>query len=101
DDEIAHHGQLAATAERKAADGGDHRLAAAGDIVPAGGKVLDHGLGEAVGLHFLDIRTGGKGLLRTGDDDGADAGICLEGGENAPQLVKQLAVQRVQRLRPV
>ena len=51
DDDVAHHRQLAAAAEREAGDRGDHRLAHLADRLPvAADESLRVGVDEAVGL---------------------------------------------------
>ena len=81
DDEVAHHGELAAAAEREAGDRRDRRLAAARDAVPGRDEVLLVGLHVGLGLHLLDVGAGGERLLAAGDDDAADAVVGLEGVE--------------------
>ncbi len=73
DDDVAHHRQLAAAAERIAADGGDGRLAAAGHAVAADGEeIAGEHVDEAFRLHFLDIGARGERLFAAGEQDTAD-----------------------------
>jgi hypothetical protein len=58
-------------------------------------------LGGRHRLHLLDVGAGGERLLRTGDDDRADAVVFVERDGGRRDLVSQLRVQRVQRLRPI
>jgi len=47
DDEVAHHGEFTATAQREAADGRDHRLADGADGFPvAGDEIAAVGVGK-------------------------------------------------------
>lgn len=63
DDEVAHHRQLAAAAQGKAADGGDHGLADAADGLPVARDVVALvGVGKAVLSHGADIGAGRKGF---------------------------------------
>ena len=91
DDDVAHHGELAAAAEAVAGDGGDERLA---HLRHAGGRrrlIARESLDEGKGRHLLDVGAGGEGLLRAGDDDRADIGIRLEGVERGKQLADRAA----------
>ena len=101
DDEIAEHRQLAATTERVSGDGGDQRLTSCCDAIPRGEEILDVCVHVRLGLHFLDVGTGGEGALGTGDQDGSDAVVRLEVGNRGDDLVHQLGVQRVESLRAV
>ena len=71
DDEVGHHRHLAAAAEREAGDRGDPRLAGRGDLLPAGEEVGAVHVGEALGLHFLDVGAGGEGLFAAAGEDEA------------------------------
>src|SRR5438876_205834 len=79
DDDVAHHRDLAAAAEGKTGDRGDHRFAALRDALPAAGDEV-FGIGLYVGLlgHFLDVGAGGEGLVAAGQHNGADRRIGLE-----------------------
>jgi hypothetical protein len=102
DDEVAHHGQLAAAAQGKAADGRDHRLAHAADLLPvAGDVVLVVDVGEGVGGHGADVGAGGKRLFAAGQDDAADAVVGVKAFERLAQLIHELVVQGVELLGPV
>lgn len=57
-DDVAHHGELAAAAERKAVDGSDDRLADAGHVTPRRKEVVLVVRDVVAVLHFLDVRSG-------------------------------------------
>ena len=79
DDDVAHHRDLAAAAERKAGDRGDDRLAALRDPLPAAGdEVFEIDLGIGLAGHLLDIGAGGKGLVVAGQNDRAYRVIGFE-----------------------
>ena len=101
DDEIGHHRDLAAAAERKAGDRGDPRLAGRGDLLPAGEEIWPIHVGEALALHLLDVGAGGEGLFAEPVSTSAAlaVGSASIGGERGDQLGQHLAVERVQRLR--
>ena len=98
---VALHGELAAAAERKACDRGDHRLAHGGGPIPVRGEVAQIGFGEGLFRHFLDVGAGGESLVGAGDHDAADIGVGLEGVERVRQVGHQRAVERIERLRAV
>ena len=101
-DEVAHHRQLAAAAQRKAADGGNHGLANAADGFPvAGDEVALVGINKAQLLHGRNVRASGKGALAAGEDDAAHFVIGVKRLERQPQLVHQLVIERVELLRAV
>ena len=52
-------------------------------------------------LHFLDVGTGGEGVLVAGQHDRADRRIGVECQKLRAQLVHQPIAQRVQRRRAV
>ncbi len=104
DDEVGHHRQLAAAAERVAVDRGDPRLARAADEVggPAGEHVAGVELGGGLGGHLLDVRPRGEGLLACACDHRATlARVGLELGEGGDQVLEHRARQRVERFGPV
>ena len=102
DDDVAHHGELAAAAERIAADRGNGRLAAARDAVAAdGGEVRREHVDEALRLHLLDVGAGGKGLFAAGHDDAADRVVRLEVVDGGGDLAEDAERQRIEHLRPV
>jgi hypothetical protein len=102
DHDVAHHRQLAATAQREAGHCGDHRLADRADGFPvAGDQVAGVGRDEVVLGQHADVGAGGKGFVAAGDHDRADAGVGVEASQRGAQLVHQAVIQRVQRLRPV
>ena len=79
DDDVAHHRDLAAAAERKTGDRRDHRLAALPDPLPAAGdEVFEVDFGIGLARHLLDIGAGGEGLVVAGQNDGADRVIAFE-----------------------
>ena len=96
EDEVAHHGQLAASAEGEAGDRGDDRLAHRGQPLPPGEAVI--GIHLAVGpvLHLLDVGAGGERLRRAGDDKAAYGRIGIRRGHRVKQLGGELPVDRVQ-----
>ncbi|MNN65425.1 hypothetical protein D3C81_1809250 [compost metagenome] len=51
--------------------------------------------------HFLDIGAGGERFGRTGQQHAADAWIAFEGVQRLVQLVDQLRVERIKRLRAI
>ena len=89
DDEVAHHGELAAAAEREARHRGDHRLAPARHLLPAGEEIGQIGVRVGELRHLLDVGAGREGLLRSGDDDAADIGVRLEGVEGLVHLAQR------------
>jgi len=92
DDDVAHHRQFAAAAERVTADGGDRRLAAARHAVAADrGKVAGEHVDKSLGLHFLDVGAGGKRLFAAGDQDATDRIICLDAAAIGRILMTQNA----------
>jgi hypothetical protein len=96
-DDVHHHGELAAAAERVAVDGGDGGLADLEQAV----EVLEHvgvvPVDELALGHLLDVRAGdeGLGLRVAGDDDAADVGVLVERLEGGGELGGDLAVERV------
>ncbi|MCY1441367.1 hypothetical protein D9M71_576800 [compost metagenome] len=96
--EVAHQRQLAAAAQRVAGDRGDDRLAPRGDAVGLGEVVVVVDLRKLLVRQFLDVRAGGEGLARTGEDDAADLRIGLQAVEHLVEFADQLRVERIQRL---
>ena len=78
DDEIAHHGELAAPAQGKARNSGDHGLATARHPVPADEEIIHIGVGIGELGHFLDVRTCREGLVGSCDHDAADVTVGVE-----------------------
>jgi hypothetical protein len=74
-DEIAHHCELTAAAERKACDGGDDRLSRTRHRVPAADKVVEEGVDETLIAHLLDVGARRKSLLGACQHYAADAVI--------------------------
>ena len=101
DDDVAHHRELAAAAERIARDGGDDGRAHGGELRPAAEVVAHQHLEPRLGLHLLDVGAGGERALRAGDDDRADPLVGIEGGCRRHDVPHHLRVQRVERLGPV
>ena len=102
DDDVAHHRQFAAAAERIAADGGNGRLAAVGDAVAAdrdeiAGKHVDEGFR----LHFLDVGAGGEGLFAAGQQDASDPVVGFEIVDRGGDFAKHAERQRIEHLRAV
>ncbi len=77
-DKVAHHGQLAAAAERIAGDGGDDRLARPRHASQRAEEVVEIGLGEGLVAHLLDVGAGGESLVGAGEHDAADSRVRLE-----------------------
>ncbi|MCY1547698.1 hypothetical protein D9M68_837680 [compost metagenome] len=100
-DEVAHQRQLAAAAQGVAGHCGDDRLAPVADAVGGGEEVLEVDLRVLLVGHLLDVRPGGEGLGRAGDDQAADPGVGFQAVQRLVEFGDQLAVQRVERLRPV
>ena len=102
EDEIAHHREFAAAAEREARHRGDDRLAQPRDVLPARDEVLEEDIGEALVLHLLDVGAGGEGLLRAGQHDRADRPRSPSNASSAALSSSISArVERVERLRPI
>ena len=96
DDEVAHHRQLAAAAQRETSHCRDHRLAHLAHGFPVArdevGAVRVH---EGLVGHRRDVGAGGKRLVVAGDDDAADAVVAVEVQQGGTELVHQRVVQRV------
>ena len=73
DDEVGHHRHFAAAAQREAGDRGDPRLAGRGDLLPAGEEIGRIHVGEALGLHLLDVGAGGERLFASRSGPGSAA----------------------------
>ena len=102
DDEVAHHRQLAAAAEREARDRGDHRLPDPQHRLPArGDEIVEEHVGIVALAHLLDVGAGGERLLRPGQHDRADRRVGVEGEQLVAEFAHELIAQRVQRLRAV
>src|SRR5262249_21478375 len=97
----AHHGELAAAAEREARDRGDDRLAHARKPLVVGRVVGTENVDIRLVRHLLDVGACGKGLVRTGHEDAADIGVGVEGLDRTEQLVPQGDVERIERLRSI
>lgn len=78
-EDVGHHGELAAAAQRMTGHGGDDGLLDLGrELRPRLDEALRVGLGEGERRHLLDIRTSSERLLRAGQDDDRDAVRCIE-----------------------
>jgi hypothetical protein len=98
DDEVAHHGDLAAASESEPRHRRDRWFPAALEPRPIAEEVPVIDVDKALGRHFLDIGPRRKGPVRAREDDGPDHWIGLERVELGVQLQDQLTVQRVERL---
>ncbi|MNV58565.1 hypothetical protein D3C71_1509510 [compost metagenome] len=99
DDEIAHHGQLTATAQRKTADSGNDGLADGADRFPVAGDVVALvGVGKTVFRHGANIGSGGERSFTAGNDHAADLLVGIKRLQGGPQFIHQLIVQRVELL---
>jgi hypothetical protein len=98
EDEVAHHRQLAAAAEREARHRRDHGLACAGELLPAGEIIVAIHLAKALRLHLLDVGAGGERLLAAGQHCAPLRAIGIERGHRSVELAQHLIVERVQRL---
>ncbi len=102
DDQVAHHRQLAATAQRVARHRGDDGLAhRAQRLVVLRDVVVAVHLRVAPVGHRADVGAGGERLLAAGDHDDRDAGVVVEGAQRRGQLRGERIVQRVEALRAV
>src|SRR4051794_2713837 len=101
-DDVAHHGEFAAAAERIAADGRDGGFAASGDAAAANrGEIAGEHVDEAFRLHLLDVGAGGECLFAAGEQDAADLVVGLEIVDGRRDLGKHAERQRVEHFRPV
>ncbi len=102
DDEIAEHGEFAASAERPSRDRGDHRLAHGSDAVVGFGEEvrLEH---VHVGLrrHLLDVGARREGAVGSGQHDASHGVVAVPCLERSDQFLQELAIQRIERFRPV
>jgi hypothetical protein len=86
-EDVAHHGQLAAAAQRVPVYGCDQGLLEEGDEVgPLFYEVVAVGGAEGEVGHLFDVGAGGEGFVRAGEDDGADGGGGLEGAEGGVEF---------------
>ena len=99
DDEIAHHCEFTATAQRVASNGCDDRFLCVVETVAFGRKELcaDH-INEGFFRHFGDVSTSGKCLFRTSDDDAAHLLVFISGFECIAQFAEKFRVQRIESL---
>ena len=101
DQQVAHHRQLTAAAERVARDRRDGGCAGGGELGPRREEVGGENVCERQFGHLLDVRARREGLLVAGDDDRADARIVVEFGCGRGDFVHHLTVERIERLGPV
>ena len=95
--EIAHHGQLAAAAEGEAGHCGNHRLPDPQHRLPAlADEILQQGGGMGAILHFLDVGAGGEGFFVSGQNDGADCRVVVERQELIADLLHHGIAQCIQ-----
>jgi hypothetical protein len=99
--QIAHHRQLTAAAQRVAGDRGDGRGAGRGELGPLGEEVGGEHVGERQARHLLDVCACREGLLVACHDDRPNALVIVEFGCGCGDFVHHLAVERVECLRPV
>jgi hypothetical protein len=86
DDEVAHHGQLAASTQCIARDRGDQWFAASGNAIPLCQVVALENVRMGQGCHLANVGAGGEGPFGAGDDDAADAIIRLQTIQGDQQL---------------
>uniref|UniRef100_A0A2M4DGG5 Putative secreted protein n=1 Tax=Anopheles darlingi TaxID=43151 RepID=A0A2M4DGG5_ANODA len=100
-DNVTHHRQLAATAERVPVNGRNDRLLCLGHSRPVGQEVGVDALGVRVRLHFLDVGTGRERLLAARDHDRSDRIVRLVPIQCVANFGHQPIAQRIQCLRSV
>nr|POF14306.1 hypothetical protein CFP56_03330 [Quercus suber] len=99
-EDVAHHGQLAATAQRVPVDGRDDGLLdRVGELAPGLDEVVAVRFGEGLAAHLLDVGAGGEGFVRAGQDGGADGGVLVEGAEGLVELEDERGEERVEGFR--
>jgi hypothetical protein len=92
DDHVAHHGQLAAAAQREAAHRGNQRLAHPPQAVPAGEHAGRRRLRVAQPRHLFYVRAGGEGAApAAGDGDRPHAAVGVRRARRRHQLLAHLA----------
>lgn len=101
DQQIAHHRQFAAAAQRVAGHRRDHGDPHPGELLPAAEPIGPVHFEMILGRHLLDVRTGGERLGRPREDHGAGAGIRIRRPDGLHHLGHGRQVQRIERLRPV
>ena len=104
DDEIGHHRQLAAAAQREAVDRGDPGLAGLlHDLAgPGGEEIVEIEIRRLLLAHLLDVGARGEGLVaRSGQYRAQLSLVGLIGREGRDQVLKHLRIQGVERLRAV
>mmetsp|Transcript_27119 Transcript_27119/g.81335 ORF Transcript_27119/g.81335 Transcript_27119/m.81335 type:complete len:279 (+) Transcript_27119:42-878(+) len=101
DDDVAHHGQLTAAAQREAVHRRDRRRPQPRHVLPRGEEVFRVCLREGLGRHLLDVGARREGPLAPREDDGAHLRVRVPGFGGSIELGHQRARQRVQRFGPV
>ena len=97
-DDVAHHGELAAAAEREAVHGGDDGRLGLGQRRPVRQEVALAHVAERLVLHLLDVGAGGEGTRRAGQHHACDLRMGVERPNGRAQLVHELGAQGVERL---
>mmetsp|Transcript_180248 Transcript_180248/g.572048 ORF Transcript_180248/g.572048 Transcript_180248/m.572048 type:complete len:343 (+) Transcript_180248:207-1235(+) len=98
-DDVATHGELAATAQGEAVDGRDDGLACVGDAGPMRQHVaVPHFRITFAGVHLLDVRPGGEGLADARDHDCPDGVVCVDFLQLFHQLLHERVRKRIQSL---
>ena len=95
DDDVAHHGKLAAAAERMAGNRGDDRLFEFGNALPGTDEIALLRVHVVLLLHLRDVSTRGKHPIRAGQHDRGDIGIGIESLERLIEFVDDLPIQRI------
>ena len=100
----ARHRRLAPATERKAVDGGDHRLTEVfdegEDVLPIPARPL--GLDGREVSDLADVRSRDERFVsRPGEDDTAHRGIITRALERGSQVLPRSLIQRVEHLGPI
>nr|POE74298.1 hypothetical protein CFP56_70773 [Quercus suber] len=98
-EDVAHHGQLAASTQRVSVDRRDDGLLdGVGEVTPGLDKVVPVGLREGLGAHFFDVGAGREGFVRAGQDRGADGGVLVKSAESGIELEDERGEKGIERL---
>lgn len=97
-DDVAHHGQLAATAQSVSINGSNDGLLGAGHLGPVVEEVALDALRVGVGQHLLDISSSSECLLASSQNDGSNALILAKSLQGGGQLLHQAIAKGVQSL---